>query len=168
MAPRFLESLWPPRVTKLFILPVSANILLKPNLTYSMEQSPNWEANRFSASQDIPRILRNPKVRYRVYNPPPVPVLDTLYLRGWAFSHRCCWRFVSFGMLRRVAWYIVPRFEGGCLYHEGRLVYRWYRYRQTTWSVGDVTIARNGYRFYYSFRTHLPVSIFHMPPAMPT
>jgi hypothetical protein len=27
-------------------------------LTYSMEQSPSWEANRFSASQEIPRILR--------------------------------------------------------------------------------------------------------------
>jgi len=26
-----------------------------------MEQSPSWEANRFSASQEIPRILWNPK-----------------------------------------------------------------------------------------------------------
>ena len=32
-------------------------------LTYSMEQSP-WEANRFSASQKIPRIFCNPKVHY--------------------------------------------------------------------------------------------------------
>ena len=24
---------------------------------YSLEQSPSWEANRFSSSQDIPRIL---------------------------------------------------------------------------------------------------------------
>jgi len=29
-----------------------------------MEQSLSWEANRFSASQEIPRILRNPKVHY--------------------------------------------------------------------------------------------------------
>ena len=28
-------------------------------LTHSMEQSPSWEANRFSASQVIPRILWN-------------------------------------------------------------------------------------------------------------
>jgi hypothetical protein len=27
-----------------------------------MEQSPSWEANRFVASQEIPRILLNPKV----------------------------------------------------------------------------------------------------------
>jgi len=30
-------------------------------ISYSMEQSPFWETNRFSASQEIPRILWNPK-----------------------------------------------------------------------------------------------------------
>jgi len=34
-------------------------------LTYSMQQNPFWEANRFSASQEIPHILRNPKVHSR-------------------------------------------------------------------------------------------------------
>jgi hypothetical protein len=44
------------------------------SLTYSIEQSPSWEANRFSASQEIPRILWNPKVHYRVHKClPPVP-----------------------------------------------------------------------------------------------
>ena len=45
-------------------------------LTYSMVQSPSWEANWFAASQEIPRILWNPKVHYRTHKrPPPVPVL---------------------------------------------------------------------------------------------
>jgi hypothetical protein len=45
-------------------------------LTYCIEQSPSWEANRSSASQDIHRILRNPKVHYRIHiRPPPVTIL---------------------------------------------------------------------------------------------
>ena len=45
-------------------------------LTYSMVQSLSWEANWFAASQEIPRISRNPKVHYRTHKrPPPVSTL---------------------------------------------------------------------------------------------
>ena len=45
-------------------------------LTYSMVQSLSWEANWFAASQEIPRISRNPKVYYRTHKrPPPVSIL---------------------------------------------------------------------------------------------
>jgi hypothetical protein len=43
---------------------------LPPLLTYSMEKSPSWEANRFVASQEISRILLNLNVRYRIHNCP--------------------------------------------------------------------------------------------------
>ena len=45
-------------------------------LTYSMVQNPSWEANWFAASQELPRILWNPKVHYRTHkSPSPVPIL---------------------------------------------------------------------------------------------
>ena len=44
-----------------------------------MEQSPSWEADRFSASQEIPGILRNTEVHYRFHKrPPPVSVLSQI------------------------------------------------------------------------------------------
>jgi len=36
-----------------------------------MVQSPSWEANWFAASQEIPRISRNPKFHYRTHKRPP-------------------------------------------------------------------------------------------------
>ena len=44
-----------------------------------MEQSPSWEANWFAASEEIPRISRNPNVHYRIHKcPPPIPILSQL------------------------------------------------------------------------------------------
>ena len=67
-----------PACTKRNFVTVKQNIN-RCLLTYSMEQSPYGEANWFSASQEISRILWNPKVHYRIHNcPPPVPILNQL------------------------------------------------------------------------------------------
>jgi len=52
-------------------------VTLTHSLTHYMKQSPSWESNRFSASQEIPRILWNPKVHNPIHKCPPLlPVLS--------------------------------------------------------------------------------------------
>jgi hypothetical protein len=38
-----------------------------------MEQGSSWEANSHLASQEIPHLLWNSKVHFRVYKSPPIP-----------------------------------------------------------------------------------------------
>jgi hypothetical protein len=47
--------------------------------TYFMELSPSWEAANYAATQELLRILRNPKVNYHVHkNPSLVPILSQI------------------------------------------------------------------------------------------
>ena len=68
--------------------------LLTYCLTHSMEQSTSWKANLFPASQEILRILWNPKVHHRVYNS-PLPVRILSQINPVDASHPTSWRSVS-------------------------------------------------------------------------
>jgi hypothetical protein len=78
------------RIVLMEIIPLCRDSML----TYSMEQSHSWKANRFSASLQIPRILQNPKVHYRFHKCPRfVPILgqfDPVYTP----LHPTSWRFI--------------------------------------------------------------------------
>jgi hypothetical protein len=58
----------------------------KTLLSHSMQQNPSWEANWFSASQEIPHISWNPKVHYRMHE----SFLCEHFVTRYSFTVRRC------------------------------------------------------------------------------
>jgi len=58
-----------------------------------MEQSPSWEANSFSANQEIPHILWNQKVYHRIHKSPPF-VLTLSQINQVHALHPTSWRSI--------------------------------------------------------------------------
>ena len=88
-------------------------------LTYSMVQSPSWAADWLAASQEIPRISRNPKVHYRTHKRPP-PLRRLLYITSVTYIKKATmkWSFclkmmlnicalLSLSFLSRRFWFLV-------------------------------------------------------------
>ena len=77
-------------------------------LTYSMQHSPSWEANQFSASQEIPRISGNPKVHYLIHKHKKLHT----YLLTYSMKHSPSWEANRFSASQEI-----PHISGNLKVH---------------------------------------------------
>ena len=64
--------------------------------------TPPWESNRFSAIQELIRILWNPKVHYRIHKcAPPVPLATAWHVLMWRMKERIPIRMVAANILNK-------------------------------------------------------------------
>jgi len=90
-------------------IPSSCLIIHILLLTYSMQHSPSWVANRFSISQEITHILLNPKVHYLIHKcPPPVHILSQL--DQIHTQHPTSWRSILILFLQLHQWPLTLKF----------------------------------------------------------
>ena len=101
-------------------------------LTYSMVKSPSWAADWLAASQEIPRISRNPKVHHRTHKrTPPVPILGLFSnrKRNSSSSHSVA-EHAFFGITFRAVSLMKDAFV------HWQMI--WRRYAFEVWSLCDV------------------------------
>ena len=78
---------------KLYTCKLPAYYTKSVQLILTTCSSPSWEANKSSASQDIPRILWNPKVHYRIHNSQPTALPSARSIQSKP-PHPTSWRSI--------------------------------------------------------------------------